>query len=96
MDDQWVIELGTRSPALNAPVQLSCRRQTAAEAAPGYRKERLRGRVEAPFLLEDLGHRYKDASVLRYEGCDYQLPLLQGNAKYRCAKSRIRHQAKPC
>ena len=61
-------------------------RQEAAEGAPGYKEERLRGRIEATFLLEDLKQRYADATVLRYEGCDYQLPLLQGNARYRCAR----------
>ena len=61
------------------------RRQAAAEAAPGYREESLRtGRVEAAFLLEDLKRKYRDVTVLRYEGCDYQLPLLQANAHHRC------------
>jgi len=68
---------------------LSARRQAAAEAAPGFKEERLRtGRVEAAFLLEDMGAKYRDMTALRYEGCDYQLPLLQANARYRCAKDR--------
>ncbi len=62
------------------------RRQVAVEAVPGFREERLRtGRVEAAFLLEDLGAKHRDVTALRYEGCDYQLPLLQANARYRCA-----------
>ena len=53
---------------------------------PGFKEERLRaGRVEAAFLLEDLGRKYRDVTALRYEGCDYQLPLLQANEHHRCA-----------
>jgi len=36
-------------------------------------------------LLGDVAAAYGNATVLRYACCDYELPLLQGNALYRCA-----------
>ena len=56
--------------------------QSAGSGGAGRarQEERLRGRLEARFLLDDLRARYKDAAVLRYEVADYQLPLLAANA----------------
>ncbi len=36
-------------------------------------------------LLGDVAAAYANATVLKYACCDYELPLLQGNALYRCA-----------
>ena len=39
-------------------------------------------RVDA-MLLEDLGKRFADDHLLHYTSCDYHMPLLQGNERYR-------------
>ena len=67
------------------PTQRSVtRRVMAAKGAPSYRETRLFERTEVPFLLDDLGARYKDFTVLHYRSHDYQLPLLAANEHYRC------------
>ena len=40
------------------------------------------GRVDS-LLLDDLAELHADKHVLHYQCCDYQMPLLQGNAHYR-------------
>lgn len=39
-------------------------------------------RVDA-MLLEDLGAHFADDHLLHYTSCDYHMPLLQGNERYR-------------